>query len=181
MNTDWIQRWFWVLCCCPVTKSCPTLCNNMNCSTSGFPAFTIFRSLLKLIPLSWWCHPTISYFVNPLLLLPSMFPSIRVFSNELALCIRWPKYWSLSTSPSNEHSGLMSYRIDGLFSLQSKELSRVFSSTTIWKASVLQHFFMVQLSHLYMTTGKTIALTTQTFVSKMMVVSLLFNILSSLS
>ena len=149
MGTDWIQRWFWVLFCCSVAKSCPTLCSNMSCSTPGFPAFTVSWSLLKLIPLSWWCHPTVSYSVNPLLLLPSIFPGIRVFSNELVLCIRWPKYQSLSISPSNAHSGLISYRIDGLFSLQSKEFSRVFSSTTIWKASDLQHFFMVQLTFVH--------------------------------
>ena len=116
---------------------------------------------------------------RPLLLLPSTFPSIRVFSNESVLCIRWPKYWSFSISPSNEYSGLISFRIDwfDLLAVQGTLkclLQHHFSSS---KASLLQHsaFFMVQVSHPYMTTGKTIALTTWTFVSK--VISLLFNML----
>ena len=116
---------------------------------------------------------------HPYLLLPSMFPSIRVFSNEPAVCIRWPKYWSFtfSISPSNECLGLISFRIDWLISLLSKGLSSLFQNHSS-KASIIQHssFFMVQLSHLYMTTGKNIALTIRTFVSKVM--SLLFNMLS---
>ena len=115
----------------------------------------------------------------PRLLLPSIFPSIRVFSNQSALRIRWPKYWSFSfnISPSNEHSGLISFRMDWLdiLALQGtfKSLLQHHSS----KASILQHsaFFIVQLSHPYMTTGKTIALTRWTFVDKVM--SLLFNML----
>ena len=111
----------------------------------------------------------------PLLLLTSIFLSIRVFSNESALCIRWPKYWSFSfnVSPSSEHSGLISFRMDwvNLFAVQRtlKSLLQHHSS----KASILQHsaFFIVQLSHPYMTTGKTISLTSWTFVDKM---SLLF-------
>ena len=118
----------------------------------------------------------------PLLLLPSIFPSIRVFSNESALCIRWPKYWSFSVniSPSNEHPGLISFRMDwlDLLAVQGtlKSLLQHYSS----KASVLQcsAFFIVQLSHPYMTTGKTIGLTRWTFVGKVM--SLLFNMLSRL-
>ena len=116
---------------------------------------------------------------RPLLLLPSVFTSIRVFSNESVLRIRWPKYWSFSFifSPSNEYSGLISFRID-LLEVQEtlKSLLQHHSS----KASVLQHsaFFIVQLSHPYLTTGKTIALTRWTFVGK--VVSLLFNMLSRL-
>ena len=116
----------------------------------------------------------------PLLLLPSIFPNIMVFSNESALRIRWPKYWSFSfnISPSNEHPGLISFRMDwlDLFAVQGtlESLLKHHSS----KASILwcSAFCMVQLSHPYMTTGKTIALTRQTFVSKVM--SLLFNILS---
>ena len=94
-------------------------------------------------PLSQWCHPTILS-CRPLLLLPSVFPSIRVFSNESVLHIRWPKYWSFSfsISPSNEYSGQISFRIDGLISLQSKGLSRVFSNTTVQ----MQQFFSAQLS-----------------------------------
>ena len=113
---------------------------------------------------------------HPLLILPSVFPSIRVFSNELALHIRWPKYWSFSfnISPSNEHPGLICLEWTGWISLQSKSLLQHHSS----KPSILRHsaFFIVQLSHPYMTTGKTIALSRQTFVDKVM--SLLFNMLS---
>ena len=127
-------------------------------------------------PSSWWCHPTILSSYHPLLLWPSIFPSIRVFSNELALWIRWPNYWCFgsSISPSNEYSGLISFR---LVSLQSKGLSKVFFQHHSSKISVLQclAFFMVQLSNPYMTTGKTIALTGWTFVGKVM--SLLFNTL----
>ena len=119
---------------------------------------------------------------HPLLLLPSIFPNIRVFSNESALCIRWPKYWSFSFNirPSNEHPGLISFRVDwlDLLAVQGplKSLLQHHSS----KASILQHsaFFMVQLSHPFMATGKTIALTRWTLVDKVM--SLLFNMLSRL-
>ena len=119
---------------------------------------------------------------HSLLLLPSIFPSIRVFSNESILCIRWPKCWSFSfsISPTNEHSGLISYRMDWLDlpAVQGtlKSLLQHHSS----EALILQHsaFFIVQLSHSYMTNGKSIALTRQTFVSKVM--SLLFNMLSRL-
>src|SRR5574337_506294 len=119
---------------------------------------------------------------HPLLLLPSIFPSIRVFSDESALRIRWPKYWSFSfnISPSNEHPGLISFRMDwfDLLAVQGtlKSLLKHHSS----KASILQHsaFFTVQLSHPYMTTGKTIASTRRTFVDK--VISLLLNMLSRL-
>ena len=117
-----------------------------------------------------------------LLLLPSIFPSIKFFSNESVLCIRWPKYWSFSfsISPSNEYSGLISFRMDWLdlpaVQRTLKSLLQHHSS----KASILQHsaFFTVQLSHPYMTTGKTIALTRRTFVGKVM--SLLFNTLPRL-
>ena len=109
-----------------------------------------------------------------------IFPSIRVFSSESALHIRWPKYWSFSfsVSPYNKYSGLISLGLTGFIFLQSKGLSRVFLQHHSSKASVLEHsaFFMVQLSHPYMTTGKTIALTRRTFVGK--VLSLLFNMLS---
>ena len=116
----------------------------------------------------------------PLLLLPSIFPSIRVFSNESTLHIRWPNYWSFSfnISPSNEHPGLISFRWTGWISLQSKRLSRVFSNTIVQKHHLCSAFFTVQISHPYMTTGKTIALTRWTFIDK--VISLFFNILSRL-
>ena len=112
---------------------------------------------------------------HPLLLLPSVIPSIRVFSSESALHIRWPKYWSFSfgISPSSEYSGLISFRIDWFDLLQSKGLSRVFSSPMIQKHQFLSSFIMVPLLHPCMTTGKMIALTRWTFVSKVM--SLLFN------
>ena len=120
---------------------------------------------------------------HPLLLLPSIFPSIRVFSNESVLCIRWPKYWSFSfnfsISLSNEYSGLISIKIDwfNLLAVQGT-LKSLFQHSS--KASILRHsaFFVVQLSHPYMTTGKTIALTRWTFVGKVM--SLHLNVLSRL-
>ena len=119
---------------------------------------------------------------RPLLLLPSIFPSIRVFSNESVLCIRWPKYWSFSfsISPSNEPSELISFRRDWLDLLAIQETLKSLLQHHSSKASILWHsaFFIVQLSHPYMTTGKTIALTRQTFVGKVM--SLLLNMLSRL-
>ena len=117
-----------------------------------------------------------------LLLLPSIFPSIRVFSNESAPLMRWPKYWSFSfnISPSNEHSGLISFRMDWLDLLTVQGTLKSLLQHHSSKASILRHsaFFTVQLSHPYMTTGKTIASTRQTFVGKVM--SLLFNMLSRL-
>ena len=115
---------------------------------------------------------------RPLLFLPSIFPSIRVFFNESVLRIRWPKYWSFSfnTSPSNEHSGLISFRMDWLDFLTVQGTLKSFQHHSS-KASVLHYsaFFVVQLSHPYITIGKTIALTRQTFVGKVM--SLLLNML----
>ena len=121
-------------------------------------------------------HFILSY---PLILVPSIFPSISVFSNESVLCIRWPKYWSFSfsISPSNEYSGLISFRIDWYDLLAAQGTLSLLQHHSS-KASILWHsvFFMVQLSHPYMTTGKTIALTRWTFAGKVM--SLLFNMLS---
>ena len=118
---------------------------------------------------------------HPLLLPPSIFPSIRVFSNESVLYISWPKYWSFtfSISPSNEYSGLISFRIDWLDLLAVQETLNSLLQHHSSKASILRHsaFFIVHFSHPYMTTGKTIALTRQTFVGK---ISLLFNMLSRL-
>ena len=118
---------------------------------------------------------------HPFLLLPSILPSIRVFSNESTLCIRWPKYWSFSISPSNEYLGLISFRIDWFDLLAVQGTVKSLLQDQNLKAAILwcSAFFMVLLSHSYMTTGKIIALTTWTFVSK--VVSLLFNIVSGLS
>ena len=119
---------------------------------------------------------------RPLLLLPSIFPSIRVFSNESLLHVRWPKYWnfSFSISPSNEHSGLISFRMDWLDLLAVQGTLKSLFQHHSPKASILQcsAFFIVHLSHPYLTTGKTIALTRQSFVHK--VISLLFNMLSTL-
>ena len=119
---------------------------------------------------------------HPLLLLPPILPSIRVFSYESTLCMRWPKYWSFSfnISPSNEHPGLISFRMDWLDLLAVQGTLKSLLQHHSSKASILRHsaFFIVQLSHPYMTTGKTIDLTRWTFVGKVM--SLLFNMLSSL-
>ena len=117
---------------------------------------------------------------HPLLLLPSIFPSIRIFSSESALCVRWPKCWSFSISPSNEYSGLTSFRTDWFDLLAVQETLKSLLQKHNSKASVLwcSAFFMVHLSHPYMTTGKTIAWTRQTFVGKLMF--LLFNVLSRL-
>ena len=119
---------------------------------------------------------------RPLLLLPPIPPSIRVFSNESTLHMRWPKYWSfsLSTSPSNEHPGLVSFRMDWLDLLAVQGTCKGLLQHHSSKASILWHsaFFIVQLSHPYMTIGNTITLTRQTFVGK--VISLLFNMLSRL-
>ena len=119
---------------------------------------------------------------HPILLLPSIFPSIRVFSNESALCMRWPKDWSFSfnISPSNEHPGLISFRMNWLDLLEVQGTLKSLLKHHSLKALILRHsaFFTVQLSHPYMTTGKTIALTRRTFVGKVM--SLPLNMLSRL-
>ena len=143
-------------------------------------SFTISQSLLKLMSIESVMPSNHLILCRPLLLLPSIFPSIRICSNELALSIRWPKYWSFSfsISPSKEYSGLISFRIDWFDLLAVLAALNSFIQHHNLKASVLQHsaFFMVQPSHPYMTTGKTIALPIQTFVGKVM--SLLFNTLS---
>ena len=136
------------------------------------------QSLLKLMSIELVMPSNHLILCHPLLLLPSIFPSIRVFSNESALHIRWPEYYSFSfsfsISPSNEYSGLISFRIDWL-DLATQETLKSLLQYHSLEVSVLQHsaFFVVQLWHLIMTTGKTIALTIQTFVSKVM--SLIFN------
>ena len=142
------------------------------------PCPSVSQTLLKPMSIESVMPSNHLILCHPLLLPPSVFPSIRVFSNESVLPIRWPKYWSFSfsISPSNEYSGLTSYRINHLLAVQGtlKSLLQHHNS----KVSILQRsaLFMVQLSHLYMTTGKTIDLTRRTFVSKVM--SLLFNTLS---
>ena len=129
--------------------------------------FTISWSLLKLMSIELEMLPNHLILCHHFLLLLSIFPSIRVFSNELALCIRWPKDWSFNISPSNEYSGLISFRIDWFDRLAVQGTLKSLLQHHSLKASILRHsaFFTVQLSHQYMTTGKTTAWTIWTFVS----------------
>ena len=147
-------------------------------------SITNFRSLLKLMSIELVMPSNYLVFCHPLLLLPSVFASIRVFSNESVLCIRWPKYqsFSFSISPSSEYLELISFRMDrlNLLAVQGTTLKSLLQhhsseASILWRSS----FFIVQLSHPYMTTGKTIALTRRTFVGK--IISLLFNMLLGLS
>ena len=144
--------------------------------------FTISWNLLKLMSIELVMPSSHLMLCHPLFLLPSIFPNIRDFSNESILCIRWPNYWSFSfnISPSNEYSGLISFRMDWLDLLAVLGTLKSLLQHHSWKASILQcsAFFIVQLSHPYMTTGKTIASTRWTFVGKVM--SLLSNMLSRL-
>ena len=143
-------------------------------------SITNSQSLLKLISIELVMPSNHLILCHPLLLLPSIFPSIRVFSNESVLCIRWPKYWSFNFKirPSNEYSGPISLRVDWFDLLAVQWTLKSLLQHHSAKALTLQHsaFFMVQISHPYMITGKTIALTTWNFVGKIM--SLLFNTLS---
>ena len=165
-----------------VTQSCLTPCNPMNHSIPGLPVYHQLQSLPKLMCIESVMPSSHLILCRPLLLLPPIPPSIRVFSNESTLCMRWPKYWSfsLSISPSNEHPGLVSFRIDWLDLLAVQGTRESLLQHHSSKASILwcSAFFTVQLSHPYMTTGKTIALTRRTFVGKVM--SLVFNTLSRL-
>ena len=165
-----------------ISQSCLILCDPMGCST---PGLSVYHQLPESIQTHvHWVGEAIqpSHPLSSLLLPPSIFPSIRVFSSESGLRMRWPKDWSFSfnISPSNEHPGLTSFSMHwlDLFAVQGTLKSLLQHHTS--KASILQGsaFFMVQLSHPYMTTGKTIALTRRTFVGKVM--SLLFNMLSRL-
>ena len=146
-----------------------------------FPCPSLFpRACSNSCPFNWWCHTTISSTVVPFFCCLQSFPALGFFPSESVLHIRWPKYWSFSfsISPSNEYSGFISFRIEwfGLLAVQGT-LKSLLQHPSL-KASILlsSAFFTVQLSHLYMTTGKTIALTICTFISKVM--SLLFNMLS---
>ena len=145
-------------------------------------SITNSRSLLKLMPIESVMPSSHLILCRPLLLLPSILPSIRVFSSESALCMRWPKYWSFSfsISPSNEHPGLTTFSMDWLDLLAVQGTLKSLLQHHSSKASILlcSAFFTVQLSHPYITTGKTITLTRRTFVGKVM--SLLFNMLSRL-
>ena len=151
-------------------------------ASQAFLSTTNSQSLLKLMSIKSVMPLSHLILYCPLLLLPSIFPSIRVFSNESVLCIRWPKYWSFtfSISLSSENSGLISFRVEWLDLLAAQGTLKRFLQHHSAKASILWHsaFFTVQLSHLYMTTGKTIALSRQNFVGKVM--SLLFSMLSRL-
>jgi len=151
----------------------------MDCSKPGFP---VHRQILEFAQTHvHWVGDVIHHLVLcwSLLLLPSIFPSIKVFPNETVLRIRWSKYWSFIISPSSEYSRLISFRVDWLELLAVQGTLKSLLQHHSSKASILQHsaFFMVQLSYPYMTTGKTITLTRWTFVSKVM--SLLFKMLST--
>ena len=165
-----------------VAQSSLTLCDPMDCSTPGHPVHHQTQSLLKLMSIELVMPSNHHILYHPLLLLPSILPSIRVFSKESVLLIRWLKYWSFSfsISPSNEYSGVISFRMDWLDLLAVQGTLKSLLQNRSSKISILRCsvFFLVQLSHPYMTTGKTIALTRRTFVGKVM--SLLFNMLSRL-
>ena len=141
-----------------VAQSGPTLCDAMDCSSQASLSIANSRSLLKLMSIESVMPSNHLILCRPLRLPPSIFPSIRVSSNESALHIRWPKYWSFSfnISPSNEHSGLISFRIDWLDLLAVQGTLKSLLQHHSSKASILQcsAFFIVQQSHLYMTTGK---------------------------
>ena len=164
-----------------VAQSCPTLCDPMNCSTPGLLSITNSWSSLKLMSIESVMLSSHLILSRPLFLLTPIPSSIRVFSNESTLRMRWPKYWGFSFSiiPSKEIPGLTSFRMDWL-DLAVQGTLKSFLQHRSSKASILRHsaFFTVQLSHPYMTTGKTIALTRRTLVGKVM--SLLLNILSRL-
>ena len=165
-----------------VAQLYPTLRDPMNHGMPGFPVHHQLPEMLKVMPIQSVMPSNHLILCHPLLLQPSIFPSIRVFSNESARHIRWPKYWTFSfnISPSNEHPGLISFRMDWLDLLTVQRTLKSLLQHHSSKASILwcSAFFIVQLSHLCMTTGKTIGLTRRTLVDK--VVSLLFNMLSRL-
>ena len=152
----------------------------MDCSTPGFPVHHQLLESTQTHVFESMMPSNHLILCRPLLFLPSIFLSIRIFSNKSALCIRWPKYWSfsISISPSNEHSGLISFRMDWLDLLAVQGILKSLLQHHSSKASIIScsAFFIVQLSHPHMTTGKTIALTRWTFVGQVM--SLLFNMLS---
>ena len=142
----------------------------MDCNMPGFPVPHHLLELPKIMSIELVLSSNHLIFCPPILLLPSIFPSITAFSNETTVCIRWPKYWNFSISPSDEYSRLISFKIDwfDLLPVQEK-LSSLLQHHSL-KASILWHsaFFMVQFSHLYMTAVKTITLTIWTFLSKVM-------------
>ena len=159
----YIYIYIYVCIFCSVAKSCLTLCNQMDCSMSGFSVLLCLQSLLRFVCTELVMLSNHLILCCPLLFLLSIFPSIRVFSNESALYITGPKYWSFrfSLSSSNEYSGLISFRIDWFDLLAVQGTLKSLLQYHSLKTSILQHsaFLMVQLSHPYMTTGKTITLT----------------------
>ena len=165
-----------------VVQSCATLCDPMKCSRQASLSITNYQSSLKLTSIESVMPSIHLILCRPLFLLPPIPPSIRVFSNESTLCMKWPKYWSfsLSISPSKEHPGLISFRMDWLDLLAVQGTCKGLLQHHSSKPSILRRsaFFTVQLSHPYMTTGKTIAWTRRTFVGKVM--SLLLNMLPRL-
>ena len=169
--SSWLFRF-----CCSVPKSCPTLCDPWTAALQASLSLTVSWSLPKFMSIELMMLSNHPILYCLLLLLPSIFPSIKVFANESALCIWWSKSWNFrfSISPSNEYLWLTSFRIDWFDLLAVQRTLQSLLQHHSLKASILWHsvFFMVQLSYLYMTTGKTIALTIWTFVNKMM--SLLF-------
>ena len=130
--------------CCSVAKSCPTLCDPIDCNMPGLPVLYYLLEFAQVHSIESVMPPNRLLLSHPLLFLPSIFPSMHVFSSESALHIRWPNYWSssFSISPSHEYSGLISFRIDWFDLLQSKELSRISLNTTVQK----HHFFGTQPS-----------------------------------
>ena len=160
-----------------VAQSCPTLWDSKDCSTPDLPIHHQLPCLLKFMSIESVMPSNHLIHCHPFLLLPSIFPSIRIFSNESVLHIRWPEYWSfsLSISPSNEHPGLISFIMGWLDHLAVQGTLKSLLQHHSSKASIFWHsaFFIGQLSHPYMTTGKTIALTRRIFFGKVM--SLLFN------
>ena len=139
----------WCLCCCSAAQSCPTLCDPMDCSTPGFPLLDHLPEFAQLLSIKSVMPSNHVILCHPLLLLPSIFPSIRVFSNESVLQIRWPKHWSfsLSISPSNEYSGLISFRIDW-FDLPAVQRTLESSAASQFEGinSSAQPFFIVMMS-----------------------------------
>ena len=184
-----IKWWNWLICkdvgrsqFSSVAQSCLTLCNPMNCSTPGLPVITNSHSSPKPMSIESVMPSSHLILCRPLLLLPPLPRSIRVFSSESTLHMRWPKYWSFSfrISPSKEDPGLISFRMDWLDLLAVQGTLKSLLQHHSSKVSILHcsAFFTVQLSHPYMTMGKTIPLTRRTFVGKVM--SLLLNMLSKL-
>ena len=159
-----------------VAQSCPTFATPWIAARQASLSISNSQSLLKLMSIESVMPSNHLILCHPLLLPPSIFPNIRVFSNESVLHIRWPKYYSFSISPSNEYSGLISFRMDWLDLLAVQGTLKSLLQHHSSKASINQcsAFFVVQLSHPYVTTGKTITLTRRTFVGKVM--SLLFNV-----